>query len=153
MPFKNPRAYWKIAGVLFTSVVAPLGVRQIGPSDHAPIVIESAPLATTLTFPEEQSNLAARVLARGDGPSPEDAFQNAIDLAVRQVVEAEIDPREWSRRGPAYLASVRRGGTSVLRGWRELSATSERHLTGRAYHSEVAVEVDGAALRQCVQGR
>ncbi|OWK35875.1 hypothetical protein FRUB_08438 [Fimbriiglobus ruber] len=87
-------------------------------------------------------------MARGSGPNAEAAFQNAIDAAMQQAIAAEVSAADWSRHGQTYLALLRRNGNGILRGWRELSSVSERHLSGRVFRSEVAVEVDGEALRE-----
>lgn len=90
----------------------------------------------------------ARVRAKGSGPTPEAAFQSALDAALHQAVAAEVSAADWQRYGRDYLASLRQNGTGVLRGWHEVASGSEWRLAGRVFHSEVAVEVDVNALRE-----
>jgi len=71
-----------------------------------------------------------------------------VNAALRQAVAAAVSAADWRARGPAYLASLRLDGAGVLRGWKQVAASSERHLAGRVYHADVSVEVDVAALRE-----
>jgi len=84
----------------------------------------------------------------GIGPTPGTAFQSAVDAALQRAVSAEVSAADWQQHGPAYLAALRQNGAGVLRGWHEVSNSSERRLTGRVFHSEVSVEVDVATLRE-----
>lgn len=138
------RSHWKAVGLVFTSLVAPLTIKYMdgGPAEAAAPV---APVPAAVL--PELTPATTRVVATGSGPTPEAAFQNAVDAALQQSAAAEVSTADWGRYGPTYLASLRRNGGGVLRGWRELSSVTERHLTGRVYKSEVVVDVDAAALR------
>jgi hypothetical protein len=148
MPSKVSPLCRKILAVLFASVLAPLGVRhfdsasrELSPPGSPPAVTPagpaSAPVPTT-----------TRIRAKGNGPTPEAAFQSAFDDALRQAAAAEVSAADWQRHGRDYLASLRQNGTGVVRNWREVSSGSERRLVGRVFHSEVSVEVDAQALRE-----
>ena len=148
MLLRIPRAYWKAFGVVFTSVVAPLGIRHLDDTGHETSPAEPIPAETALVTSPVLSPATTRIVAQGTGSTPEAAFQNAIDTALQHAIVAEVSSADWSWHGQIYLASLRRNGDGILRGWRELSGVSERHLTGRVFRSEVAVEVDGEALRK-----
>lgn len=138
------RSHWKAVGLIFTSLVAPLTIKYMdSPAEAAAPVPAPTPVAVL----PELVPATTRVVATGSGPTPEAAFQNAVDSALQQSAAAEVSTADWGRYGPTYLASLRRNGGGVLRGWRELSSVGERHLTGRVYKSEVVVDVDGVALR------
>jgi hypothetical protein len=144
------RTFCKVAGVVFTGFFAPLGVKLIDSNWNTttPATAELPPVVAPLDPPPAPTPGTTRVVAQGTGPTAEAAFQNAIDTALQQTVAAEVSAAEWGRYGPYYLASVRRNGAGLLRGWRELSNVGERHLTGRVYRSEVAVDVNATALRE-----
>lgn len=142
------RSYWKVVGVIFTSVVAPLAVKYLDVSGSEPATPEPVPAVVPAEPPVELSANTTRVVGKGTGATPEAAFQSAVDAALQQSVASEVSAADWGRNGPQYLASLRRNGGGVLRGWRELSSVGERHLTGKVYRSEVAVDVDAAALRE-----
>ena len=140
------RSNWKFFTVVFTSLVAPVGVHFF--TDSAP----EAPAAVTASEPafvtaDEPACGTTRVIAQGTGSTPAAAFQDALDAALKRSIAAEISAADWARHGPAYVAAVRQDGKGVVRSWRELSCVSERHLFGKSYRSEVSVDVDGDALR------
>ena len=139
---------WTVLGILLTAILAPAGVRQYDAADRERPPAESGPAASSAAPPQDRRPSITRVRATGTGPTPEAAFQVAMDAALRQAVAAEVSAADWHQHGRDYLASLRRDGTGVLRGWHELSSSSERHLTGRVYRCEVAVEVDAGALRE-----
>ncbi|HEX4613724.1 MAG TPA: hypothetical protein VH092_36415 [Urbifossiella sp.] len=139
---------WKVLAVLFTSIAAPLSVQQISgnlnPAPASEVVFTEPPAEPApATLPA-----TIRVVAQGSGLTPDAAFQNALETAMQQAMMAEVSTSEWALHGRVYLALIRHNGNGLLRGWRELSSGSERHLTGRTYKSEVAIELDGEALRE-----
>ena len=138
---------WTVLGILLTSILAPIGSRQYDDAGRERPPAESGPAAPAAAVPQDRPPATTRVRATGTGPTPEAAFQVAVDAALHQVVAAEVSAAEWHQHGRDYLASLRRDGTGVLRGWHEVSSSLERRLTGRVYHSEVLVEVDVPALR------
>lgn len=149
---KLSRTHWKLVAALFSGVIAPLGVRVVEsalrgePATPSALVSASnyvAPAVELTPLPA-----ATQVVVQGTGPTADDAFHNAVDTAVRHAVAAQVDSATWKQHGPEFMQSVRRDGTGIIRGWRELSNTTERRLTGKVYRSEVAVEVDGEALRE-----
>lgn len=155
---KITRTHWKIVAALFSGVIAPLGVRIVEASFRGDSVRTASHESTSayLAPPacEPPSNAGAtQVVVQGTGPTAEEAFQNAIDSAVRHAVAAQVDAATWKLHGPMLLESVRRDGTGIVRGWRELSNAPERRLTGKVYHSEVSVELDTDALRERINGR
>jgi hypothetical protein len=139
---------WKILPVLFTSIAAPLSVQQI--SSNLNSASTSEVIFTEPPAEPVSSSLPAsiRVVAHGTGLTPDAAFQNALEAAMQQAMMAEVSTSEWAQHGRVYLALIRHNGNGLLRGWREISSGSERHLTGRTYKSEVAIELDGEALRE-----
>ena len=147
MFIKLPPVCWKILGILFTSILAPVGIRHLDSVGQEPTPAEAL-LTSAMTAPLQKVDPSAtRIVAKGSGSTPEIAFQNAMNAALHQAVAAEVSALDWRQHNQAYLASLRQNGTGVLHGWQEVSSTSEHHLTGRVFHSEVAVEVDIAALR------
>ncbi len=145
---KVPAAWWTVIGVLCAGFLAPVGVRHSGdagretpPAGAIPAVLSAAPLS-------EAPPPAARVRAKGTGPTPAAAFQRALDAAQHEAIAAEVSGADWGRHGPAYRAALRRNGAGVVRGWQEVSSGSERRLTGRVYQSEVEVEFDVNVLRE-----
>jgi hypothetical protein len=145
---KVPPVVWKILGVLFTSVLAPVGIRHLDDTSPEPTPAEPIPALTSVVPLQELSPSTTRILAKGSGSTPEAAFQNAIDDALRQAVAAEVSAIDWQWHSQTYLASLRQNGTGVLRSWHEVSSVSEHHPLGRVFHSEVAVDVDLEALRE-----
>jgi hypothetical protein len=155
---KITRTHWKVAAALFSGVIAPLGVRVVEatlrsepprPAPHAAAGAYQVPPVCELPSRPD----ATQIVVQGTGSTPDEAFHNAVDAAVRHAVAAQVDAATWRLYGPALLESVRRDGTGIIRGWRELSSTPERHLTGKVYRSEVAVDVDGGALRERLADR
>ncbi|WP_143393273.1 hypothetical protein [Fimbriiglobus ruber] len=142
-----PRSYWKAFGVVFTTILAPLSVHQLVGGDDNPSQ-EPRIAETSVVTSQELTPSTTRIVARGSGSTPEAAFQNAIEAAMQQSIAAEVSTEDWNLHGQKYLTLLRHNGNGILRGWRELSGSSERHLSGRLYHSDVAVEVDGEALRE-----
>jgi len=139
MSLKIPPTYWKVIGVMFTSIVAPISIRHIDDIHE----ISTKPPVTP-----QQLTPATRIVAHGSGASPEAAFQNAIDAALQEAIVAQVSAADWKRYGQTYLTSLRHNGNGILRGWRELSSMPERNVIGRIYRSEVAVEVDEKVLRE-----
>ncbi len=148
---KIPPTYWKVLGVAFTSIIAPVGIRHFDDIGHDPPPAEIISAVATDPTPALPAPAAARILAKGNGPTPDAAFQNAIESALHQAITAEVSAADWRQHSQAYLASVRHNGTGVIRGWHEVSNSSERHLTGRQYQSQVTVDVDVEALRLHLQ--
>src|SRR5688500_889084 len=110
MPSKAPTICRKALAVLFASVLAPPGLRHFdfaghepSPSGSSPAVIPSAPAQTPAPS-------VARVRAKGSGPTPEAAFQTALNDALRQAVAAGVSAADWQRHGGDYLASLRQNG-------------------------------------------
>jgi hypothetical protein len=130
---------WKVLGVAFTSILAPVGIRHLddlgqqNTSDKVTACQKAAP---------------TRILAKGTGSTSEAAFQNALDNALHLAIVAEVGAAEWKLNSEIYLASLRQNGTGILSGWHEVSNSSERHLTGRVFQSEVSVEVNVEILRE-----
>jgi hypothetical protein len=148
MPSKALPLCRKILAVLFAGVLAPLGIRHFDAAGRDPSP-SATPSVVTPTAPAQPlAPATTRVRAKGSGPTPEAAFQNALDAALHQAVAAEVRGDEWQRHGRDYLAALRQNGTGVVRGWQEVSSASERRLVGRVFHSEVSVEVDVNALRE-----
>ena len=144
---KIPATYWKVLGVVFTSILAPLGLRHFDDTSSEKPVPDSNSQPAPIVAAQELSPGATRIVAHGAGSNAEAAFQNAIDSALQQAIAAELSATDWNKHGQSYLTTLRRNGDGILRGWREVSSTSEHHLTGRVFHSEVSVEVDVKALR------
>ena len=137
---------WTVLGILLTAILAPAGVRQYDGTGREPPA-ESGPTVPSAAVPQDRPPSTTRVRATGTGPTPEAAFQSAVDAALRQAVAAEVSAAKWHQHGRDYLAALRLDGTGVVRGWHEVSSSLERRFTGRVYHSEVLVEVDVPALR------
>ena len=145
---KVPVTYWKVLGVVFTSILAPLGLRHLDNASSDKPAPDSNSQPAAIVAGQELSPGATRIVAHGTGSNAEAAFQNAIESALQQAIAAELTSAEWNKHGQSYLTILRRNGDGILRGWREVSSTSEHHLTGRVFHSEVSVEVDVKALRE-----
>jgi hypothetical protein len=141
------KTYLKVIGVLFTSLVAPLGVHLLT-DDNRDVATLSAVPESSIALPDELAPGTTRVVVQGTGPTPDAAFQGALDAALKRCIAAELDSAEWAARGQTLLAALRHDGKGVLRGWRELSTGSERHFANKIYRSEVSVDVDVDALRE-----
>jgi hypothetical protein len=142
---KVPPTCWKVLGVAFTSILAPVGIRHLDTVPPEPAAVAKS----TATGPCPKSAFpATRVLANGTGSTAEAAFQNALEDALRLAIVAEVGPGEWRLHCRSYLSSVRENGTGVLSGWREVSTSCEDGPEGSVFHSEVSVEVNVGALRE-----
>jgi hypothetical protein len=150
MSIKVPMNVWKILGVAFTSILAPVGIRHLDDQQKQACPAE-VPVATQTAQYEELPPSETRIRAKGSGSTSEAAFQSAIDAALRQAVAAEVSAADWNLHSQAYLSTLRQNGTGVLRGWQEISTSNEWHVTGRTHHSEVTVEVDIEALRESLK--
>jgi hypothetical protein len=133
---------WKVLGVAFTSILAPVGIRHFDDVGH------EAPAAEKASATACQKTAPTRILAKGGGASSEAAFQNALDSALHLAIVAEVGAADWKLHSQTYLSALRENGTGVLSGWHEVSSSSERHLTGRVFYSEVSVEVNIEVLRE-----
>ena len=144
---KVPPACWTILGILFTSILAPVGVQHFDDARRESPPVESPPAIPSVAPLQNLAPSVSRIRAKGTGSTAEAAFQSAMDAALQQAVATEVSAADWRLNGPTYLASLRQDGTGVVRGWHEVSSSSERRLTGRVFQSEVVVEVDVKALR------
>jgi hypothetical protein len=141
------RSHLKVLGVVFTSLVAPVGVHVLTADGPEGPAASPAPEPAFFVADEPACGAATRVVAQGTGSTPAAAFQDALDAALKRSIAAEVSAADWARHGPAFVTAVRQEGKGVVRGWRELSCVPERHLFGKSYRSEVSVEVDVEALR------
>ena len=148
MSSKSPPLHRKILVALFASVLAPLGLRHFDSTGREPSPSGSPPAVTPAAPDTAPAPATTRVRAKGNGPTPEAAFQSALDDALRRAVAAEVSAADWQQHGRDYLAALRQNGAGVVRGWHETSRGSERRLVGRVFSSEVVIEVDAKALRE-----
>lgn len=154
----------KILAAVFTSIVAPLVVhlvvqeipieearsareeltispaagalRQSDPSGVVPTPLDR--IAEVVPQPDE----VVQVIACGAGQTPEAALRDALDTALRQV----INDRIGTRNVRAVTYNIWRGADGLILRWQELRTRKEWKLKGRMYHKEVAVEVNGRVL-------
>ncbi len=71
--------YWKVLGVAFTSIIAPVGIRHFDDPGRDPPPAEAIPAVSPELLLKELAPTSSRILAKGSGPTPEAAFQSAVE--------------------------------------------------------------------------
>ena len=145
MLLRLPPAFWKVFGVLFTAIIAPISVKHFEEFYEAS---KSSTPAEHVTAPSARTPVI-RITAQGSGSTPEAAFQNAIATAIQEAIIAEVNVFDWKRNWLAYLKAIRPDG--IAKTSQELSCVSNGQILGRVFRSQVIVEMDGDVLRQRIQ--
>src|SRR5688500_10022472 len=89
----------RLIAVFFASVFAPLGLRHLCAIGRGMSSLDPVPTLTPAPPAPSPAPSTTRVRAKGTGPTPEAAFQSALDDALRQAVAAEVSAADWQRHG------------------------------------------------------
>jgi hypothetical protein len=119
---------------------------------HVEELYEAAkpPLVTT-SADASKLTPTIRIVAMGNGSTPEAALQNAIDSALLDAVTSEVNVFDWKQNRLSYLKVIRNDGTGLVKAWQELSCVSNSRFLGSAFRSQAVVDVDRDVLLERLQ--
>jgi hypothetical protein len=129
----------RVLSVLVTGVVVPVLLHAFtdpGTNDGRPAALLASSYVGPLGDAEE------RVTAQGVGVSPEEAWRDALGIALRTVVGQLVDAQTWARDGRFICTSVLGNGQGLVTRCQDLGCLWDRGSVRR----EVVVFVNRAAL-------